>query len=270
MDFPVFVTNALSAHPVHQVLSTWWSDLHGVGSFACRCFARNISDDQLFERNDDCVNHIVAFGEALSSGNGREGPIQRATRAINSCQRMICAGPPAVVDGHCYRIVAADVVARHVISEQFRPNLDDDEVLWDLVSLLKEPQTYSEYVAADATIRGRLRNAFWAVGFDVDRFWDTNPNGTVSELLKYVGLEVQGPFFVVFRADHSDTAERFVPTGWDAVDNPHFYHQGADATVGFTRDLRFEDVKSGAREFVTREVRADNVVVTGVYRSNLA
>ena len=110
------------------------------------------------------------------------------------------------------------------------------------------------------TIRGSLRRVFWASETDLEDFLreNTGPGGEANwdsfRLARLLGMhDMPGPYLVIRLI--AGGVDRFVPTGFDAFDHPHFSPQDPGESVPqYNRTKDLDGSTQGAREIVTGEL----------------
>ena len=250
--------HAVSQHVTNQAhvaaAYDWWNAL----AQSHTPLRQNIDQDQLFDSSLEASSHLREFTEGLANlSDNPTDPVTQAKEVINNTGKMVCAGPlnTQALNGSLCHLKSSLIVYRYLTNDASRTALPtalsggyNATALAAWACDLSE--TYRQKLAADEFIRGQLPNAFWTL--DEDFYSLDGP--TCNRMRAFLGLEPVSPeeIQIVFFLSVADVSHKWVPTGWDAFDNPHFLPQRGGATFGQTKDLHTGG--DGARELVTRPI----------------
>jgi len=258
MNFRAFADRHLERDACKQTATEWWNEATHPAT-GCQYLARNVSSDSLFEHHvPSAIRHVRRFVKSLLSFAGRHSPKKSAILSINESGALVCAGPPAAVDGDLLRIIPISNLIQYAKNASGRTNYTIEEKRQMGEDLLDRDWFRQEITQP---LRGLLPNVFWALKEDVERF---GLSRMATEIRAFLGLgphKLSDPHLIVVLEGNKDA--RFVPTGWDAFDSPYFVPASIGATSGRTKNL-WEIGAAGAREVVTLPLSPDKVSPVGL------
>ncbi len=278
MPFQDRVVNCRSA----AKLAGWWQRLSSQPEH--QAVSGNFDADDLLHHNDaHAAEHLEVFGTRLPPQPSLEDAKRQALQAINGSPGekpcLVCAGPPATFIGPLTTIMPAASFTtpenRYLEPATLsRYSRLPREFAHDMALL--GAGTFDEILCERAVFRNTLRRLFWASEERVVDF----PRASVADLRRFLGIggDLDATAVIRLRLAGQPIPGIFVPTGYDAFDNPHFipepYTRGTPVpSHGWTQDLtqpmpdpQHSAPCRGAEEVVTQELGKRNVTFVEVIR----